>query len=121
MPPKRERYSFSTASRGPDQRAALDRYLITRHPSAAHRAASTQYTVPCPWSVPRVPFSRKVRPNSEITTTTVWLHAGPSALRIRRALGEVAEQIYPAPLGLDRPFVRAASWVAPPAVKDKLN
>ena len=38
---------------------------------------STQYTVPCPWSVPRVPFSRKVRPNSEITATTVLLHADP--------------------------------------------
>ena len=37
----------------------------------------TQNTVPWPWSVPRLPFSRKVRPNSLISTTTVSCHAGP--------------------------------------------
>src|SRR5438445_467095 len=37
----------------------------------------TQNTVPWPWSVPRLPFSRKVRPNSLMTTTTVSCHAGP--------------------------------------------
>ena len=39
----------------------------------------TQYTVPWPWSVPLLPFSRKVRPNSLMTTTVVRFQASPMA------------------------------------------
>ena len=34
-------------------------------------------TLPWPWSVPPLPFSRTVRPNSDITTTTVSRQASP--------------------------------------------
>ena len=50
----------------------------TRPPATA--PPSTKATVPVPWSVPLVPLTRTVRPNSVIASTAVCRHASPSAV-----------------------------------------
>ena len=57
----------------------------TRPPVTA--PPSTKATVPVPWSVPLVPFTRTVRPNSVIVSTAVCRHASPSACLERRQSG----------------------------------
>jgi hypothetical protein len=65
----RSRFSKSWPEPGPGQVALI------RPPATA--PPSTKATVPVPWSVPPVPFILAVRPNSVITSTAVWAHAGP--------------------------------------------
>src|SRR5450830_1442612 len=70
---------------------------------------STHSTEPCPWSVPRLPFSRKVRPNSLITTTVVRPQASPiSSARTARPWPNSSKRLASAPLAPP-----CATWVSP--------
>ena len=67
----RSRFSNNFPGPSPGQSAT------TRPPATA--PPSTNATVAVPWSVPLVPFTRAVRPNSVIASTAVRRHSGPSA------------------------------------------
>ena len=67
--------------------------------AAVDSAAQHPVALPWPWSVPLSPFSWKVRPNSETTTTTVWFQvvrpdlvgeAGEAPAQLAEPSGQVA-------------------------------
>ena len=64
------------------QFAGLQVGLFATHGAATPPPPITHMAEPCPWSVPRLPFSRTARPNLDITTTNPLYHSGPSASSI---------------------------------------
>ena len=81
--------------------------VLIRPPATA--PPTTNPTVPVPWSVPLVPFTRAVRPNSVITSTAVCAQAGPSAVF---SATNPASSCFS---GLDRRLV-CAVWVSQPPI-----
>src|SRR5207247_1677811 len=100
--PNRSRKSVVTATSRPSNRCAGSRpgHLPSTFPPFTGPPSAT-IAVARPWSVPLLPFSRTVRPNSDIVSTTTsrifsprsWVSAASACQRSDRACQPVASAL----------------------------